>query len=174
MKGTTLKKGFTLIELLIVIAVLGVLAAVVLVIINPVEQLARGRDSGRKSTIAQLGTAVQTYYTSNSAYPSTASWNTELTASSGELKSFPTNPNGVTACGVNPQPNANGFCYNTATVNGADEAVVFTHLESKSETAKCGNTPANTWYVWSSAEGKAGVVCQAAAPQPGPQSNLLP
>jgi prepilin-type N-terminal cleavage/methylation domain-containing protein len=39
--------GFTLIELLIVIAILGVLAVVVLVAINPIEQLARTRDGGR-------------------------------------------------------------------------------------------------------------------------------
>ena len=44
-------RGFTLIELLIVIAVLGVLAAVVLVAIDPGQQLARGRDSGRKPSI---------------------------------------------------------------------------------------------------------------------------
>ena len=44
-----LKKGFTLIELLIVIAILGVLAVVILVAINPQEQLARGRGGGRTS-----------------------------------------------------------------------------------------------------------------------------
>lgn len=37
--------GFTLIELLIVMAILGVLAVVVLVAINPVQQLARTRDA---------------------------------------------------------------------------------------------------------------------------------
>ena len=163
-------KGFTLIELLIVIAVLGVLAAVVLVIINPVEQLARGRDAGRKSTVAQLGTAIQTFYTSNSAYPAVGTWNADLTTSSGELKSFPTAPTGAVNCGVNPQPSAAGFCYNTAIVSGAAEAIVFVHLESKSETSKCGNVAANTWYGWSSADGKAGTICGAAAPVPGPQT----
>ncbi len=166
-------RGFTLIELLIVIAVLGVLAAVVLVIINPIEQLARGRDSGRKSTTTQLGTALQTYYTGSSTYPPTATWDAELTTNSGELKSFPTAPAGVANCGVNPAPNAAGFCYNTATVNGTEEAVVFLHLESKAERAKCNNVAANTWYVWSSADGKAGVLCQAAVPQPG-VTGLLP
>ena len=54
-------KGFTLIELLIVIAILGVLAVVVLVAINPVQQLARTRDAGRKSSVAQIGHAVAAY-----------------------------------------------------------------------------------------------------------------
>ena len=54
-------KGFTLIELLIVIAILGVLAAGSLVAIDPVEQLARARDSGRKSAVTQMGRALQAY-----------------------------------------------------------------------------------------------------------------
>lgn len=157
-------KGFTLIELLVVIALLGVLAAAVLVLINPVEQLARGRDSGRKSSVSQLGRTVSAYYTNFSAYPNTNTWNTDLTTNTGELKTFPTNTAGVAGCGVNQQ---NGFCYNQ---NGTD-AVVFTHLESKSEVSKCANVVANTWYVWSSAEGRAGVYCGGSAPQPGVNSS---
>ena len=47
------RRGFTLIELLIVMAILGVLAVVVLVAINPIQQLARTRDTGRKSGVTQ-------------------------------------------------------------------------------------------------------------------------
>ena len=71
-------KGFTLIELLIVIAILGILAAGILVAIDPVEQLSRGRDAGRKSAVTQLGRALQAYYTANSNYPVIAGWNTTL------------------------------------------------------------------------------------------------
>jgi len=59
--------GFTLIELLVVIAILGVLAGAILVAINPLEQLARGRDAGRKSTVDELGHATQAYYTAQNA-----------------------------------------------------------------------------------------------------------
>ncbi len=84
----TSKKGFTLIELLVVIAVIGVLAAIVLLAINPVEQLARGRDANRISAVEGLGKSMSNYVTSNNsvipvvdgtATPGT--WQNVLTAS---------------------------------------------------------------------------------------------
>lgn len=59
------QKGFTLVELLVVIAVIGVLAAVVLLAINPAEQIARGKDANRISTIEGLGKAMSNYVTNN-------------------------------------------------------------------------------------------------------------
>ncbi len=59
----SLQKGFTLIELLVVIAVLGVLATIVLLAVNPGEQLARARDTSRIAGATQLGRALQAYYT---------------------------------------------------------------------------------------------------------------
>ncbi len=154
-------KGFTLIELLIVIAILGVLAAGVLVAIDPVEQLARGRDTGRKSAVTQLGRALQAYYTSNSVYPVTAGWNTTL-VNSGEIKVFPSNPAGVTAPCTGGTA-VNEFCYKS---NVTPDIVVYTRMESKSEARKgaCGGVAANTWYVYSSADGKAGLYCNVAEP----------
>jgi len=157
-------KGFTLIELLIVIAILGVLAAGMLVAIDPVEQLARGRDSGRKSAVAQLGRALQAYYTNNSAYPVTLGWNTAL-VNSGEIKVFPTNPAGVTApCAGGTV--VNEFCYKS---NVTPDIIVYTRMESKVEQRKgtCGGFAANTWYVYSSAEGKSGLLCQGSEPAAG-------
>lgn len=62
-------KGFTMIELLIVIAVLGILAVAVLSAINPLEQMRKARDSGRKSDAAELLNALERYYTSFGCYP---------------------------------------------------------------------------------------------------------
>ena len=157
-------KGFTLIELLIVIAILGVLAAGILVAIDPVEQLARARDSGRKSAVTQMGRALQAYYTNNSAYPVTAGWNTTL-VNSGEIKIFPSNPTGVTApCSGGFV--VNEFCYK---LNTTPDIVVYTRMESKTEQRKgaCGGAAANTWYVYSSAEGKSGLLCQGPEPSAG-------
>jgi prepilin-type N-terminal cleavage/methylation domain-containing protein len=155
-----LKKGFTLIELLIVIAILGVLAVVVLVAINPLEQLARTRDAGRISSVTQLGHAVQAYYTSQSAvYPPEATWNTALTGS-GELTTVPSaiaySVAGVSACTENV---INNWCYDLDATNGA---ILYARLESNSNVARCA-TGQIAWVVYSSADGRGGVVCTAAA-----------
>lgn len=55
------KQGFTLIELLIVIAILGVLAAAVTIILNPAELLAQARDGQRISDLETVSSAISTY-----------------------------------------------------------------------------------------------------------------
>lgn len=68
MKLPELKKtGFTLIELLVVIAVLGILASVVLVAINPAERMKEATDSGIKNDVSQVATAVESCFTNNTA-----------------------------------------------------------------------------------------------------------
>lgn len=160
-KTQKLQKGFTLIELLIVIAVIGVLASVVLVAIDPLEQLARGRDSGRKNTISQLGNALAAYQTANSQNTlpgSNAGWATSLT-NAGEIKLIPgVNSISGTSC-VSNKVNST-WCYNTAVISGTTYAAVYTPLESNAENSKCTATP-NTvaYFLWSSGMGQAGVAC---------------
>jgi len=55
--------GFTLIELLIVIAILGILAAAVLVAINPGKRTRQAQDAKRKNDIGALATELQAFYT---------------------------------------------------------------------------------------------------------------
>ncbi|MFA5052501.1 MAG: prepilin-type N-terminal cleavage/methylation domain-containing protein [Parcubacteria group bacterium] len=56
-------KGFTLIELLIVIAILAVLAAAVVVVLNPAELLARARDTQRLNDLDTVRNALNIYIT---------------------------------------------------------------------------------------------------------------
>jgi prepilin-type N-terminal cleavage/methylation domain-containing protein len=51
-------EGFTLVELLVVIAIVAILAAVVVLIVNPLELTRRGRDATRISDLANLQTAI--------------------------------------------------------------------------------------------------------------------
>src|SRR3990167_4264750 len=85
-----IRRGFTLIELLIVIAIIGVLAVVILVAINPQEQLARTRDAGRTSSVTQLGHAFQAYGTSHEGdyVAETSTWITTLVLA-GEVATEP-------------------------------------------------------------------------------------
>lgn len=52
------EKGFTLIEVLVVIGIIAVLAAVVIVAINPSKQFAQARNSQRTSNVATILNAI--------------------------------------------------------------------------------------------------------------------
>lgn len=51
-------KGFTLVELLIVIAIIGILAGAVLLVINPAELLREGRDAQRLQDLDSVNKAL--------------------------------------------------------------------------------------------------------------------
>jgi prepilin-type N-terminal cleavage/methylation domain-containing protein len=59
------RKGFTLIELLVVIGIIGILAAVVLVAVNPGRQFASARDTQRRSDLYSVTNAVYQYAAEN-------------------------------------------------------------------------------------------------------------
>ncbi len=180
-------KGFTLIELLIVMAILGVLAVVVLVAINPVQQLARTRDAGRKSTVTQVGRALEAYYTThggkylygrsgatggtncntdgNVVFSDADDWLTCL-KNSGEISIEPGmisySVAGITKCnlasGVPPYSSEqNGLCYSVGPAD--DRAVIYARLESQSEASKCGASTPIAYFVWSTVNGRGGLYC---------------
>jgi prepilin-type N-terminal cleavage/methylation domain-containing protein len=64
-----LKKGFTLLEILLVIAAIGILAAIVIVAINPNRQLAQVRNTTRYSDVSTLSDALEQYLIDNGEYP---------------------------------------------------------------------------------------------------------
>ena len=66
---TKVNKGFTLLEILLVIAAIGILAAIVLVAINPTRQIAQVRDAQRRSDINTIYKALEQYLIDNKAYP---------------------------------------------------------------------------------------------------------
>lgn len=185
----SINKAFTLIELLVVIAVLGVLATIVLLAVNPGEQLARARDTSRVAAVTQIGRSLLSYYTAQGAkYPLQASPPFTQLTNSQDLKTIPTNPSATLTttwgnCTVvtgphapaTQQVNESGWCYvvNNAVAANVTEAIVFTGLESQQNDAKCATTTNFVWWVFSTAQGRGGFTCTATVTT-APVVNLLP
>ncbi|MFA5749717.1 MAG: type II secretion system protein [Candidatus Shapirobacteria bacterium] len=70
-KRVIFEKGFTLVELLIVIALIAILSVAVLATINPIEQTNKARDAKFKNDAAEVLSAIERYYASQTSY----SWN---------------------------------------------------------------------------------------------------
>lgn len=122
--STSSKRGFTLIEILIVIGMIALLAAVVIVAINPGRQFAQARDAQRMSNVNTILNGVYQFAVDNkgtlpvsitttateickTAAPSCTSLIdlSVLTASEIYLVSLPIDPSCPTGC------NANGTGY---------------------------------------------------------------
>ncbi|MEO5949946.1 MAG: prepilin-type N-terminal cleavage/methylation domain-containing protein [Candidatus Saccharimonadales bacterium] len=114
--------GFTIVELLIVVVVIGVLAAIVIVAYNGVQQ--RARDANRMSDVTVINKALELYYidygrfpngsgstTINSGWSTTAdaSWQNLATALQPYLSKIPVDP--VSAPNLSPLTNSAGYNY---------------------------------------------------------------
>lgn len=114
------QKGFTLIEILIVIGIIAILAAVVIVAINPARQFAQARNAQRSSNVNTILNAINQYGVENAGavVASITTTPTEicqtgassctglvdlsvLTASETYLVSVPLDPSCPTACATN-------------------------------------------------------------------------
>jgi prepilin-type N-terminal cleavage/methylation domain-containing protein len=67
MQNKTSKTGFTLIELLVVIAIIGLLASVVLALLNNART--KSRDAKRIADFNQIRTALEFFYDQTGSYP---------------------------------------------------------------------------------------------------------
>jgi len=63
-------KGFTLIELLIVVAIIGIIAAIA--IPNLLNAIDRGKQKRTMADLRSLGTAIESYSIDNNVYPAAA------------------------------------------------------------------------------------------------------
>jgi len=62
-------KAFTLIELLIVVSIIGILASVLISVINYKQKKAIAEDAVKKSNIEKISESIESYYAMESKYP---------------------------------------------------------------------------------------------------------
>jgi prepilin-type N-terminal cleavage/methylation domain-containing protein len=63
------KPGFTLVELLIVITIIGLLAAIAVLLINPLEKMRRARNAIRLNDISFIARALEAHYIIYGSFP---------------------------------------------------------------------------------------------------------
>lgn len=163
-------KGFTLIELLIVIAVVGVLAAAVLIALNPLEQFRRARDAGLKQAMSTIGRQLQSNYTIAQIYPAaTGTWLTQL-VTDGVIVSAPDGSGVAITCtspgGSGSAGQQNDICYKEdSSTSGTGNFIIYAKLEASVEAQRANCTsPATPWYVYQSTRGKASLICNNGEP----------
>ncbi len=145
------KRGFTLIELLIVIAILGILAAGVLVAIDPIDKINAAKDSKLQSDVRVLAVALESYAAShNGQYPPGVHDEVQdVLIASGDLKVKLKPPSGYITCAGGVNNSQYYVVYNA----GEDRAYADCTLKSKKYTSKF----ATPHFIWCSDSGKADV-----------------
>jgi prepilin-type N-terminal cleavage/methylation domain-containing protein len=97
--STSSNKGFTLLEILLVIAAIGILAAIVLVAINPNRQLAQARNAQRRSDVQTILNAIYQKIIDEGASGSTVA-QSAVPTTAGEINR--NNTTGTTSCTGTP------------------------------------------------------------------------
>ncbi len=132
--------GFTLIELLVVIAILVVLATAVILIINPAELLAQGRDALRISDLATLNSTLALFQAEH--------WQRPMGAASTTYLSIPDMSPTCANTGLTPPSGWTYHCAPTSTYAKVDGTgwipVDFTLISAGSPLSKLPIDPANT------------------------------
>ncbi len=136
------RRGFTIVELLIVIVVIGILAAIVIVAYNGIQQ--RANNTATIESISAYGRVLQSYATQNGTYPIAVN--------------YPClGPNGVQCANVTDGTtvcNGTGATAYSATFDSAVRTIASSIPGPSSQTISCNGKQYAGGYYNSSADGK--------------------
>jgi len=122
--------GFTFLEMLMVVGIIGILATVMMVVVNPAHQLAKARDTQRESDIYSIIATIQQYASEHSG-------TLPDTDGDPDTSDFPTS---LTCIG-------NGVgCFNLASAGDGEDSIVPNYLASLPKDPKTG-TDTDTGYL---------------------------
>jgi type II secretory pathway pseudopilin PulG len=114
-----------LVELLIVVALIGVLTATVITLVNPATHLKRGRDTQRKSDLARIQSAFEIFKADMGLYPIPipACGNNLIGGTSTYLRRYPCDPLTPPTTPYFYSANAtfSSYCYRACLENLADQ-----------------------------------------------------
>lgn len=135
-----LSRGFTLIELLVVIGVIGILAAIVLVAVNPQRQFAQARDTQRRSDLYSLTNAIYQFAAEHSG-------NLPDTDGDDATSNFPT----TSTCIGNAAP-----CFDLAGSGNAagTETIVPTYIAEMPRDPSTGTAANTQYYLYADVNGR--------------------
>ena len=93
------QKGFTLVEMIIVTVIIGILAGMVITVINIPRIQSRSRDSKRIGDLKRIQSALELYFADFRVYPLSASWvifdSSMINATNVYISDVPQDPRGV-------------------------------------------------------------------------------
>ena len=132
---SNINKGFTLVELLVVIAIVSILAAAVIIGIDPTDKINAANDSKVQNDIAAIATGGVTYSTGKNGFFAAA---VSDLVTAGDLKFSPSAPGGYSAYAYTAAPAActAGTTCTSFTITGQLKAKKWgTNLVQKFESA---------------------------------------
>lgn len=137
---------------MVTIAIIGVLAVSIIIVVNPVKKRSQARDASRKAGIAQISNALSAYFVQTDSYPATLA---DLVP--GELKSLVKDPTG-SDFNYSAQGNEGGAC-STASKNCV-RAVLYGIYEMPN----AGCSQAVAYWGWTSTSLRSGKICSSGVP----------
>lgn len=155
------QKGFTLVEMIIVTVIIGILAGIVITVINIPRVQAKSRDSKRVGDLKMIQSALELYFADNREYPGELSWTllgTTHAALTNYISKIPLDPrNGTNSniqCYGDMGTNAYGYYYRSQTsgkyILGGIMEIMDTVAEKRSctsaDTSNCGDIAPDPIY----------------------------
>lgn len=139
------QKGFTLVEMILVTVIIGILASIVIGVINIPRVQARSRDSKRISDLKLIQNALELYFADRRTYPESLNWQaispTLLPAAYiSTLPSDPRTGSSSVDCFSDSGVDNNGYYYRSRTSGRYILGTIMEVMDTVSEKRSCTTT----------------------------------